>query len=68
MRQQSMIKPKLLLVDDQEYLLKITISIIERIRQGMLLNFDVITASNGEEAYHKYMEHYKEIRVIVMDI
>jgi hypothetical protein len=41
----------LLFVDDSEFLQKLTISIIEKIRQAMMLNFEVIAASNGEEAF-----------------
>ena len=62
------IRPKILLVDDQEFLLKIMTQIIEKIRQNFMQNFDIITANNGLEAFEKYTEHQKEIKIILMDI
>ena len=41
---------------------------IEKIRTSMMVNFDIIQASNGEEGYNRYCEHYKDIKLIFMDI
>lgn len=41
---------------------------IEKIRGSMMANFEVIRANNGEEGYQKYVEHNKDIKLILMDI
>lgn len=61
-------RPKLMIVDDQEFLQKVTASIIEKIRMTLLLNFEIVSAMNGEEAVNKYMHSPREYRLIFMDI
>jgi two-component system sensor histidine kinase/response regulator len=34
----------------------------------MMLNFEIVAASNGEEAVNRYMYSPKEIKLILMDI
>ena len=50
-------RPKLLLVDDSEFLIKMTSMIIEKVKSTMMLNFEIITAVNGEEAYNQYVKN-----------
>lgn len=57
-----------MVVDDSEFLQKIMISLIEKIKETLLLNFDIITASNGEEAFRFYKENHEDIKLILMDI
>lgn len=33
-----------------------------------MLNFDILTSENGEDAYQKYVQHHKDIKMILMDI
>ena len=40
----------------------------EKVRQTLMLNLDIITANNGEEAFNKYVQNYKEIKLIITDI
>lgn len=61
-------RPKVLIVDDSDFLLKITVNIIDKIRLTLMLNFDILTSENGEDAYQKYVQHHKDIKMILMDI
>lgn len=56
------------MVDDSEFLQKVTVSIIEKIKVSLLLNFDIISAVNGEEGLNRFMQSPKEIKLILMDI
>jgi CheY-like chemotaxis protein len=58
----------LLVVDDSEFLQKVTVSIIEKIKVSLMLNFDIISAVNGEEGLSRFMQSPKEIKLILMDI
>jgi CheY-like chemotaxis protein len=57
-----------MIVDDQEFLQKVTASIIEKIRITLFLNFEIVTAINGEEAVQKYLQNPREYKLIFMDI
>eukprot|EP00347_Sterkiella_histriomuscorum_P015157 403358102 len=59
---------KLLIVDDSEFVLKAMLLMAERVRSSMMLNFEIITASNGQEAYDRFTENYKDIKLIFIDI
>jgi hypothetical protein len=55
-------------VDDSEFLQKVTVSIIEKIKISLMLNFDIISAVNGEEGLNRFMQSPKDIKLIFMDI
>lgn len=42
---------KLLIVDDSEFIQKLLIMVVERLRASMMVYFDIIQANNGEEGY-----------------
>ena len=44
-----------MVVDDSEFLQKVTVSIIEKIRISLMMNFEIISATNGEEAVNRYI-------------
>ncbi len=52
----------ILLVDDEEPVLKITSNILEE------LGYRVITASNGEKALGIFRERYKDIDLVILDM
>ncbi len=41
---------------------------IERLRSSMMANFEIITASNGEEGLECFKLHNKDMKLILMDI
>lgn len=59
---------KLLIVDDSDFVLKLMVMLAERLRQSTMIHFEIITAVDGEEAFSKYVENYKDLKLIFMDI
>ncbi|MBN1971964.1 MAG: response regulator [Candidatus Delongbacteria bacterium] len=55
-------KKKVLVVEDNSVNRKLTKHMMEN------LGFEVMTAENGKEAVEKYMKHYSDFSVILMDI
>ena len=43
-------KPKVLFVDDSEFLIKFNVALLEKIKQNSLLNFECLVAYDGAEA------------------
>ena len=44
------------------------IQLIELIKTSALLNFDIVTANNGQQAVELYQTYHQEIKLILMDI
>jgi two-component system, sensor histidine kinase len=46
----------------------VTASIIEKIRISLMLNFEIVSAVNGEDAYTRFMQAPRDYKLIFMDI
>ena len=57
-----------MVVDDSEFLQKVTVSIIEKIRLSLMLNFEIVSAINGEDAYNRFILSPRDFKLIFMDI
>ena len=44
-----------------------TVMLIEKVKQTRSIQFDIIKASNGQEALDRYNEMFGQIKVIIMD-
>lgn len=57
-----------MVVDDSEFLQKVTVSIIEKIKLSLMLNFEIVSACNGEDAYNRFILSPRDFKLIFMDI
>ncbi|TNV72745.1 hypothetical protein FGO68_gene2354 [Halteria grandinella] len=60
--------PKVLVADDQEYLVKFMVAMLERYKLQTINKFEILVAHDGKQAVDLYKLHMRDVRLILMDI